>query len=176
MLKKPAFICALQLALLMSAATAVHAARVVRVGRSSDTGYVTSGFGPRVGFSTGPDQFVVGGQLVIGEVAPDLTFDPSVEIGIGDHETLFGANFDLHYHFHTRSTWRPYVGAGATVNVVNYDQQDFGNRDSQTFGGGSLIVGAGAPTRSGSRFFGELKLGLGDVPNAKFMVGWLFPM
>jgi hypothetical protein len=164
-------------ALVLPIATmAAVAALVAAPAHAERSSAITTGIGPRVGFSSGPDQLVVGGQMVIGEVAPSLTFDPSVEIGIGDHQTLLGVNFDMHYHFETSSVWRPYVGLGATVNEVNYDNDEFGDRESDTFAGGNLIVGAGAPTRSGSRFFAELKLGLGDVPDLKIMVGWNFRM
>jgi len=92
--------------------------------------------------------------------------------------TAVGFNFDLHYHFETRTAWRPYVGAGATLNVVSFDQDVFGDRSSETDAGGGLVVGAGVPTASGSRFFTELKLGLvGDfIPDFKLMAGWNFPM
>ncbi len=137
---------------------------------------VTTGIGPRVGFSSGPDQVVFGGHVVIGEVAPDITFDPSFEVGLGDNLTVLAFNFDLHYHFDTNTRWRPYAGAGATISVVSYDSDTYGNRDSNTDAGGSLILGAGVPTASGNRFFSELKLGLGDVPDLKFMVGWNFKL
>lgn len=135
---------------------------------------VVGGVGPRVGFSTGPDQLVFGGQLIIGEIAPDLTFDPSLEFGFGDHATIIAANFDLHYHFVVSgSAWRPYAGGGLSLNFIEIDR-GFGNDLSDTEVGGSLIVGAGVPTQSGNRFFGEMKLGLGDVPDLKVMVGWNF--
>ena len=133
---------------------------------------VATTFGPRVGFSSGPDQFVVGCQAEIAEIAPSLSFNPSLEIGIGDHLTLVGINFDLHYAFDTRTTWRPYVGVGASLNSVNLDE----SRGSDTWAGGSLLGGAVAHTRSGNLFFGELKLGLGDTPDLKLMVGWNFKM
>jgi opacity protein-like surface antigen len=136
----------------------------------------TMAIGPRVGFSSGPDQFVFGGQWMASEVADHLTFDPAVEIGVGDNRTLLGLDFDLHYHFETSSPWRPYAGAGATLQVVNYDQDHFDHRDSDTQAGGALIMGADTATRAGNRFFGELKLGLGDAPDLKLMVGWYFRM
>jgi len=40
--------------------------------------------------------------------------------------------------------------------------------------GGGLVIGAGVPTKSGNRFFTELKLGLGDVPSLKMVAGWNF--
>ena len=99
-----------------------------------------SGVGPRVGFSTDPDQFVFGGQLTIGEIAPHVTFDPSLEVGFGDNLTSIAANFDLHYHFPlTGYAWTPYAGAGATIVNYSYDN-DLPNGDSNnTEAGGSLL-------------------------------------
>jgi len=135
---------------------------------------VIGGVGPRVGASINPDQLVFGGQLIIGEIAPDLTFDPNLEFGFGDHATVIAANFDAHYHFViSGSSWRPYAGAGLGINFIEIDR-GFGNDASDTEVGLNLIGGAGVPTSSGNRFFGELKLGLGDIPDLKIMVGWNF--
>jgi len=135
---------------------------------------VLGGAGPRVGFSINPDQLVFGGQLIIGEVAPDLTFDPSLEFGFGDHATVIAANFDMHYHFVVSGTaWRPYAGAGLGINFIEVDNR-FGEDFSDTEVGGNLILGAGIPTQAGNRFFGEMKFGLGDIPDLKVLVGWNF--
>jgi hypothetical protein len=135
---------------------------------------VVAGVGPRVGFSTGPDQLVFGGQLIIGEVAPSLTFDPSLEFGFGDHVSTIAINFDMHYHFVVEgSAWRPYAGAGIALLFFDFDAPP-GVDNSDTEVGGNLVIGAGIPTQAGNRFFGELKLGLGDIPDLKMMVGWNF--
>jgi hypothetical protein len=136
---------------------------------------VLGGVGPRVGLSSDPDQLVIGGQAIIGEIAPDLTFDPNLEFGFGDHATVIAANFDLHYHFVVQgSAWRPYAGAGLGLNFIEVDH-GFGNDSSDSEVGLNLIGGAGVPTQSGNRFFGELKLGLGDnIPELKVLVGWNF--
>ncbi len=135
---------------------------------------VIGGVGPRVGFSSNPDQIVFGGQLIIGELAPSLTFDPSLEFGFGDHATLIATNFDLHYHFVLQnSPWRPYAGAGISLNFIEFDE-GFAVDRSDTEVGLNLVGGAGVPTSSGNRFFTELKLGLGDVPDLKLLVGWNF--
>ena len=80
MLKRVMFICAL--ALVPVAALASQA--------------VTTGIGPRVGFSSGPDQLVLGGQMSVGEVAPNLTFDPNIDLGFGDNATILAFNLDMH--------------------------------------------------------------------------------
>lgn len=132
-----------------------------------------TGIGPRVGISVDPDQLLIGGQAIIGEIAPNLTFDPSVELGFGDDVVSLAANFDLHYHFDIENvTWRPYAGFGADIVFLDAEGSD----EAETEVGGGIILGAGAPTTSGNRFFGELKFGLGDVPDLKIVVGWNFKM
>src|SRR5437867_3119209 len=119
-------------------------------------GPVVSTYGVRTGFSSSPDQLVLGGQMSVAEVAPNLSFDPNVELGFGDNLTLIGLNLDMHYHFALqRSSWRPYVGAGAGINFIQLDHQPGVFDDSFTKVGGELIAGAGVPTRSGHQFFSE---------------------
>ncbi len=134
---------------------------------SSSGGMVVTAWGPRLGFSSGPDQFLVGAQLDLGQIVPDFTFTPNADLGVGNDETTISLNADFHYHFRIQnSPWRPYVGGG--VGFIG------GNGGS--VGGGSLIGGAIVPTQSGSRFFAELKFGLGDLPDFKMVVGWNFAM
>jgi len=138
---------------------------------------VVGGYGPRIGFSSGPDQIVFGGQMIFGEIAPDITFDPSLEFGFGDDVTVIAFNLDGHYHFAIEgSRWRPYAGAGIAISFVSFDGGPGVGDESDTDVGGALILGAGVPTAAGNRFFSELKLGLGDVPDLKIMVGWNFRM
>jgi hypothetical protein len=136
-----------------------------------------SGIGPRIGFSTGPDQLALGGQLEVGEIAPDLDFTPNVELGFGDHTTLIAFNLDLHYKFRVQnSNWSPYLGAGVGVNFLEFDRPAGLADDSETEVGGNFIIGAQVPTQAGRKFFSELKLGLGDIPDLKLLVGWNFKL
>jgi hypothetical protein len=140
-------------------------------------GPTVNAYGLRAGFSTDPDQLVLGGQMSIGEVAPNLSFDPNVELGFGDNVTLAAFNLAMHYHFDlTNSNWRPYVGAGAGINWIQVDLPPGVGDDSFTKVAGEFIMGASVPTQSGNRFFSELKLGLGgaSVPDLKLLVGWNF--
>src|SRR6266850_8526126 len=57
-------------------------------------GPVVDSYGLRAGFSTSPDQLVLGGQMSVGEVAPNLSFDPNVELGFGDNVTIIAFNLD----------------------------------------------------------------------------------
>jgi hypothetical protein len=136
-----------------------------------------TGFGPRVGLSIDPDQLVLGGQLVIGEIAPDVTFNPNIELGFGDNATVIALNLDGQYHFRIQnSPWRPYVGFGIGINFIEVDLPSPFNNVSNTEVGANLIVGAGVPTRSNNRFFTEARFGLGDIPDLKLMAGWQFAL
>ncbi len=136
--------------------------------------------GPRAGFSVDPDQAVIGGHLSA-TFARDWTFNPSLEVGFGDHATVTALNFDAEYHFHIqRSNWAPYVGGGLGVNFVHVHLDlpfPFSNIDTNdTVTGLNVIVGTLIPTSSGQHLFTELRLGAGDaaMPELKGMVGWNF--
>jgi hypothetical protein len=160
-------VCMLRRALTLCALCALLPAAALAQGSSTETA-----IGPRVGVSLTPDQFVFGGQAIVGEIAPNLTFDPSLELGFGDNVTSVAMNFDVHYHFVVQnSKWRPYAGGGIGVGFFDFD-----SGGSETDVGANLVVGASAPTKGGNRFFGELRIGLGDLADLKMMVGWNFKM
>jgi len=134
-------------------------------------------FGPRIGLSIDPDQLVLGGQMVVGDLAPDVTFNPSLEFGFGDDITVIALNIDGEYHFRVDGTaWRPYAGFGLGINFIEFDRPAPFDDISNTEVGANLIVGAGVPTRSNNRFFTEIRFGIGDIPELKIMAGWLFPL
>ena len=121
--------------------------------------------GPHLGFSSGPDQVIVGGQLQMGDIAPQVDFLPGVDLGFGDDMTLLTLNGDFHYRFKvTDMTWQPYLGGGVAIT--------FGEGESAA--GGTFIGGAEVPTKTGSRFFVEGKIGFGDNYDFKFLAGWHF--
>jgi hypothetical protein len=122
-------------------------------------------FGLRAGFSLDPDDFLIGVHYRTPPIAQYLYFVPSAEVGFGDI-TMVAFNGDLHYVFETESRLRPYVGAGMTINWFDFE----GN--SQTEVGGGILGGVMLGETSHGRLFFEVKLGLGDVPDAKFLVGW----
>src|SRR5215510_749834 len=131
-------------------------------------------YGPQFGFTSGPDQFFVGGHLKWGAVAPSLDFVPGVDLAFGDHSTIVSINGDFHYRFDTRTTWRPYVGGGVGVHFVSVDNTGPANDNSNTVAGGHFILGADVLAKSGSRFFTELKLGFSDSPDLKMVAGFNF--
>lgn len=132
-------------------------------------------FGPHLGFSSGPDQIVFGGHLQWGDVAPQLDFVPSVDLGLGNSATVVSLNGDFHYRIPTNTQWQPYAGAGVGIHFVSVDAGGSGFADATgTFAGGSIIVGADVATKTASRFFVEGKFGLADSPDFKMLAGWSF--
>jgi hypothetical protein len=133
--------------------------------------------GPHLGFSTSPDQVVFGGQMQFGDVAPQIDFLPGIDFGFGDDMTVISLNGDFHYRFEIAGKkWQPYVGGGVAIHFVSWDNAGPGTDNSDTEGGGTLIFGADVPTKSGSRFFVEGKIGLGDGPDFKALAGWNFKL
>lgn len=157
---------------LLLAASALFAAPARAAEPAAASSSSHAAWGPRIGISSSPDQFVVGGQLVFPDFAPQLSAVPSVELGFLDNETTVAINGDFLYHFVIKnSQWQPYAGAGAALVVTQPE-----NGDSSTDAGMNLIFGADVPTRTGNRFFGEFRLGIGDISSLKLMVGWNFRM
>src|SRR5262245_30362793 len=120
-----------------------------------------AGVGLQAGLSLEPDDFVVGLHWQSNPIAENLVWVPSVEAGFGD-VTMIAGNLDLHYQLQTKSKLAPYVGGGATLNWFDFDG------GSETDFGGSILGGI----QLNQKMFFETKLGLGDVPDWKFLVGW----
>ncbi len=131
-------------------------------------------YGPHMGFGQGYDQFVVGGQLQWHEIAPQLDFVPSLDLGLGGGATTFSFNGDFHYRLATRSTWQPYLGGGVGIHFNSLDNAGPGADDSSTDAGGQFIVGADVATKRGSRFFAEVKVGFADSPDLRVLAGLNF--
>jgi opacity protein-like surface antigen len=132
------------------------------------------GWGPRVGLTMDPDQVHVGMHMDYGVFGPRVRFQPNVEAGFGDNLTLIAFNFEAAYRFRDRwDAWTPYLGGGLGLNWVNWDS-GYGNGDSDTDIGASLLGGIERGLKNGNRFFLEAKLGLADSPDAKFTAGWTF--
>ena len=117
--------------------------------------------GLRGGLGLSPDQFIIGAHLRTDAIAEDLYFVPSFEAGFGDDVTMIALNADLHYKFNSTSKTKPYIGGGLTLNWFD-GEDDFG---------GSVLGGITLGHTNSGPIFLEAKLGLGDVPDAKFIVG-----
>jgi hypothetical protein len=125
--------------------------------------------GVRAGVSGGPTQFVIGGHVETKEIVDRLTFRPSVELGFGDNATLVGINIEFAYWLPTKTDpWRFYLGAGPAAMIAHVSVPGFS--DTQ-FGGGFNFLGGVAHS---SGLFVEIKGGVADSPDFKFLVGYQF--
>jgi hypothetical protein len=128
--------------------------------------YADSTIGFRAGMAIDPDEFVFGIHFRTAPISErTLYIVPSLEVGFGD-ATMIALNGDLHYLFDLDSKVDPYIGGGVTVNWFDTD----GGSDTEV--GGSILGGLMLGKTSLGPMFAELKIGLGDVPDAKIMVGW----
>ena len=129
-------------------------------------------YGPHLGFSSGPDQFVLGGHLQWNGVAPQVAFAPGADIAFGSDFTLVSLNADFHYQIAAKNKWQPYVGGGAGFHFPSGNNLVGGN---DVYIGGHFILGAAVAMQSGGgRFFTEMKLGFSDSPDFKALAGWNF--
>ncbi|HEX5029994.1 MAG TPA: hypothetical protein VFX78_00890 [Candidatus Eisenbacteria bacterium] len=120
-----------------------------------------AGVGFQGGLSLSPDDFIAGVHWKGNPLADQLYLVPSVEVGFGD-ATMIAGNADLHYQFKTKSKLAPYAGGGLTVNWFDSDG------GSETDVGGSFLGGIALSPK----IYFETKVGLGDVPDWKFLLGW----
>lgn len=120
-----------------------------------------AGIGMHAGMSLDPDDFLFGLRFQVNPIAESLYLVPIVEVGLGDI-TMIAGDLDVHYQFKTNSELAPYAGAGITLNWFDYD------RGSDTKFGGSVLGGISLS----EKFFFEAKIGLGDVPDWKLVLGW----
>jgi hypothetical protein len=135
-------------------------------------------FGARAGFSSGPEQIHLGAHAEVLELGPGLVFLPSVEVGLGNDQTVWALNSELAWTIDRGDWrgWRPYVGGGLGIFIVSFDQPDapVGSDDSRTDVGLSALVGVSKLLNLGHKFFAEVKIGLEDAPDVKVTAGLTF--
>ena len=117
-----------------------------------------AGVGLQAGMSVNPDDFIVGLHFKSHPLGQSFYLVPSADAGFGD-VTMLSGNMDAHYQFKTSSDLRPYIGGG--VSLVWYDFDGGSNTEF----GGSVLGGIMITPQIGL----EAKLGLGDVPDWKFL-------
>jgi len=142
------------------------------------------GWGPRVGISSDPDQVFGGVHFDLGEFAPHVRFQPSVEIGLGDDVLTLAGNFMVAYYFPVKAKVTPYAGGSLTAVYFDFDNDcggfgtSFGGRnrcgDTDTEIGPAGVGGIETKLSGGARFLAELQLGFAELPEAKLTAGWTF--
>ena len=79
-----------------------------------------TGAGLQIGWSTSPDDFLVGFHYNARPMGEELDLVPSLDFGFGD-VTMIAPNLDAHYVLKTSSKLRPYVGAGITAPWYDFE-------------------------------------------------------
>jgi hypothetical protein len=123
-----------------------------------------AGVGFHAGMSIDPDDVLIGVRWKSDPIEESIYIVPSAEVGFGDI-TMIAGNVDAHYQFKTSSDLVPYAGLGLTVNWFDFD----GGSDTEV--GGAILGGV----YFNPKWFFEAKIGLGDVPDAKLLVGFMTP-
>lgn len=135
----------------------------------------TVSWGPRVGASIDPEQFIGGLHFRPSAISRDLYLQPNVEFSVGDNFTVITLAVPLHYHFRTSTSAKPYAGGGFSVGSIHWDdhgRNDFDNSNIEA--SIDLVGGLEWRLSGGDAFFTELLLGLGDLRDVELVVGWLF--
>ena len=101
--------------------------------------------GFRVGVYTDPNDFFVGGELLV-TLTPYWYFNPNVEYVFIDNGDLFTINFDVHYDFRTNSSFYFWIGGGPAILLFDPE----GDRDGDTDLGVNVFAGIGFPLRDTS--------------------------
>ena len=149
-------------------------------GSKGSAGIGLRGWGPRVGISSNPDQVFGGVQFDLGEFADNVRFQPSAEIGFGDHVTTLQANFMVAYYFPVQAEVTPYAGGQISAAFYDFDSNCNGFNFGRSCSGSDTKIGPAAvggiemKLTGGTRFLAEIQLGFNDVPDAKLVAGWQF--
>jgi len=125
---------------------------------------VFAGIGFHAGLSIDPDDFIIGARFKSHPIEERLFVVPSLTAGFGDI-TMFGGDLDLQYKFATSSRYAPYAGGGLTIFWYDFDG------GSNTEVGGNILGGV----MLDEKWFLEAKIGLGDIPDFRLIVGFESP-
>ncbi len=159
------------------AAVAVVLASVILIvsvpgtARAEQYGLEYKGWGPRGGFSSGPDQIFIGAHFDLGEFAAGWHFIPSADIGFGDHQTVVSLNPDVTYHFPVRDVGALYVGGLFALEWWHFNDLPRYVDDTETDLGLHLLGGL---ILDQAPVLFELSIGLVDAPDVKLAVGYTF--
>ena len=133
---------------------------------------VTAGnsFGIRAGYGSEPNQFVIGGRALMGNFLKITRFAPGFDYGTGDDITTYTFNGDLLLLLKPQnSSLALYAAGGPTVTYWDADKGKSDTEVGATIGGGIRL-----PMGKAGFYEFEVRFGIGDVPELKFMFGIMF--
>jgi len=130
----------------------------------------SNGYGIRAGYGSNPDQFVIGGQALLGEFMKIARFAPSIDYGSGDNVSTFTFNADVLLLLKPpKSSLAFYVAGGPTVT---YWDADKGGSDTEI--GATLTGGVRLPMGKAGFYNLEARFGIGDIPDLRILLGIMF--
>ncbi|MEW5923709.1 MAG: hypothetical protein AB1746_06955 [Candidatus Zixiibacteriota bacterium] len=129
------------------------------------------GIGPRAGMGINPDQFVFGAQAVMGRMLKIANLASSIDVGFGNNVTdvTFNADLQLTLLRPPKSTTSFYGFAGPTIAYFDPDKGDSDTEIGLSVGGGLKI-----PMGTSNLYNLEARIGIGDVPDFKLLLGIYF--
>jgi hypothetical protein len=129
-----------------------------------------NGFGIRAGFGSDPDQFIIGGQALMGNFMRIFRFAPGFDYGTGDNIKTYTFNGDLILLLKLpNSSLALYAAGGPTVTYWDAD-----NGKSDTEVGATIAGGIRLPMAKVGFYSLEVRFGIGDIPDFKAMFGIMF--
>ena len=128
-------------------------------------------FGVRAGLGLDPDQFVIGGQAILGRAFKVARFAPSVDVGFGDDLTTLMVNGDFRVSLLTlpKAGASLYAAAGPTLAMYDSDK---GGSDTEI--GLTLTAGLRLPMSTLNAYNIEGRFGFGDIPDFRLLFGIMF--
>ena len=132
------------------------------------------GWGPRLGAGDDPDQILVGIHQDLGEIVENLRFQPSLDLGFGDDQTLVSGVLPVHYRLLIDGKATPYLGGGLLLAWIDRDLPGRRGDESDFEIAPILVAGVEWQTRRAADLLLEIQLPGGDGHDAKLLVGWVF--
>ena len=130
-----------------------------------------STYGARIGASIDPDQLTLGAYGTIPDLAPNVAFRPSGDIGFGNDVLTLVGNADVQYMFtNVQGRAVPFFGGGVAILWFDPD-----NGSSDTEVGLNIYGGVEVEMRGYKTGVFELRFGLDDqIPDVKLTYGFGF--
>ena len=133
------------------------------------------GWGLRAGVSDRPDQIVVGLQLDLGNLIGKLNFEPHLDLGLGDDQTILMVGAPVFYRWPEVGPVDFYGGGGIAFGFVDRDEADeAGDDDGLEFALTPMLAAGLAWPVGESEAKVELAAAASELPNLKLVFRWMF--